>query len=90
MALAGPIRLALNPVWYISSASTRVASPGPPAVSTKIRSKKVSDPTTISVDEVMIVYLSCGRVMLKNVAPARRRRSRPPRTWTGICRTAPW
>ena len=50
----------------MSSASIRVASPGPPAVSTKMRSKKVSEPTTISVDEVMIVYFSCGRVMLKN------------------------
>ena len=71
MPLAGPIRLAWKPRLYMSSASTRVASPGPPSVSTKMRSKKVSEPTTISVDDVMIVYLSCGSVMLKNC------RSRP-------------
>ena len=68
-----------------------MASPGPPAVSTKIRSKKVSEPTTISVDDVMIVYFSCGTVMLKNC------RTRPaPSIWAasyivvGICRTPPW
>ena len=66
MALAGPIRFAWNPVLYIFSARLVVASPGPPWVSTKRRSKKVTDPTTISVDEVMIVYFSCGKVMLKN------------------------
>ena len=75
----------------MSSASIRVASPGPPAVSTKIRSKKVSDPTTISVEDVMIVYFSCGRVMLKNC------RTRPAPSIcaasyidVGICRTPPW
>ena len=75
----------------MSSASTRVASPGPPAVSTKIRSKKVSEPTTISVDEVMIVYFSCGSVMLKNCrtrpAPSSSAASYIDR---GIWRTPPW
>ena len=75
----------------MSSASTRVESPGPPAVSTKIRSKKVSDPTTISVEEVMIVYFSCGSVMLKKVrvrpAPSRAAASHID---AGIWRTAPW
>jgi len=66
MTLAGPIWFDMNPVLYMSRARTSVASPGPPAVRTKIRSKKVSEPTTISVDDVMIVYLSCGIVMLKN------------------------
>jgi hypothetical protein len=91
IALASPIRLAWKPVLYMSSASTRVASPGPPAVSTKMRSKKVNDPTTISVDDVMIVYLSCGSVILKNC------RTRPAPSIcaasyieVGICRTAPW
>ena len=75
----------------MSSASVRVASPGPPAVSTKMMSKNVSDPTIMSVDDVMIVYFSCGRVMLKNC------RTRPaPSIWaasykeTGICRTPAW
>ena len=56
-----------------------------------MRSKKVSDPTTMSVDEVMIVYFSCGSVMLKNC------RIRPAPSIgaasyidVGICRTPPW
>ena len=59
-------------------------------MSTKIRSKKVSDPTTISVDEVIMVFFSCGRVIEKNW------RTRPaPSSWEasymlrGIWRTAP-
>ena len=56
-----------------------------------MRSKKTSDPTTMRVDEVMIVYFSWGRVILKKV------RTRPaPSSWAasyidlGIWRTAPW
>ena len=91
MTLAGPIRLAWKPRLYMSSASTRVASPGPPSVSTKMRSKKTSDPTTMSVDEVMIVYFSWGNVMLKNwrtrPAPSICAASYMDR---GIWRTPPW
>lgn len=91
IALAGPIRLAWNPRLYMSRASTRVASPGPPSVNTKIRSKKVREPTTMSVEDVMIVYFSCGRVMLKNLrirpAPSSSAASYIER---GICRTPPW
>ena len=56
-----------------------------------MRSKKVSEPTTMSVDDVMIVFFSCGRVIEKNC------RMRPaPSIWAasyievGIWRTAPW
>ena len=31
-----------------------------------MRSKYARDPTTMSVEEVMMVYFSCGKVMLKN------------------------
>ena len=68
-----------------------MASAGPPPVSTKIRSKYVSEPTRISVDEAMIVYLSCGSVMAKNwrtrPAPSSSAASYIER---GICRTPPW
>src|SRR3954451_20188250 len=91
MTLASPIWLAWNPRLYMSSASTRVASAGPPAVSTKMMSKKVSEPTIMSVDDVMIVYLSCGSVIEKNW------RTRPAPSIVaasymerGICRMAPW
>ena len=90
MTLARPIWFAWKRL-YISRASTRVLSPGPPSVSTKMRSKNTSDPTTMRVDEVMIVYFSWGRVILKNM------RTRPaPSSWAasyidlGIWRTAPW
>jgi hypothetical protein len=51
---------------YMSRARMRVPLPGPPWVSTQIRSKYSSDPTSIRVEDVMIVYFSCGRVIEKN------------------------
>ena len=71
IALAGPMRLAWKPVLYMSRASTRVASPGPPSVSTKMMSKNVSEPTIIPVYLIIIklgLYDSLLAIILPSIA----------------------
>ena len=81
IALAGPMRLAWKPSLYMASASVRVASAGPPPVSTKIRSKYVSEPDEDQRrrgdDRVLQLRERDAR---RTGAAARRRRARRPRT----------
>jgi hypothetical protein len=80
-----------KPSTYMCRGRIRVAVPGPPPVRMRTISKYVSEPTSMSTDDVMAVSRSCGSVTEKNwrVRPAPSSRA-ASYSDSGICRAAPW